>query len=270
MKFGICNEIFKDWNDMDRTIAYVREVGYDGLEIAPFTLAASVTDIPDATRRAIAQRAEQEGIEIVGFHWLLAGTEGLHLTHPEATVRERTAAYVRDLARFCGDVGGRLMVFGSPAQRNILDGVTKSEAFDYAREVFESALPVCEENGVTLCMEQLSHLETNFCDTVKDTVQLVEAVAHPNFQLLLDTKAMAFEETSRADLIRKHATVLHHYHANDENLGYPGSGEVDFAPIFEALHAIDFTGYVSVEVFDFEPGPEAIAEKSLAYLKQFV
>jgi len=270
MKFGICNEIFKDWNDIDRTIAYVREAGYDGLEIAPFTLAASVTDISDSTRKAIARRAEQEGLDIVGLHWLLAGTEGLHLTHPDAAVRERTAAYMRDLARFCGDVGGNLMVFGSPAQRNILDGVTKPQAFDYAREVFESALPVFEENGVRLCMEQLSHLETNFCDTVKDTVQIVEAIAHPNFQLLLDTKAMAFEEESRASLIKQNADILHHYHANDENLGYPGSGEVDFAPIFEALHAINFKGYVSVEVFDFEPGPQEITERSLAYLKLFV
>ena len=35
MKFGICNEIFKEWNDIERTINYVKEVGYDGLEIAP-------------------------------------------------------------------------------------------------------------------------------------------------------------------------------------------------------------------------------------------
>lgn len=270
MKFGICNEIFKDWNDTDRTIGYVRSIGYEGLEIAPFTLAASVKEVSDSTRRAIAQRAEQEGLEIIGLHWLLAGVEGLHLTHPDAGVRERTGAYLCDLARFCGDVGGRLMVFGSPQQRNLLDGVDKDEAFDYARAVFESALPVCEACGVTLCMEQLSRLETDFCNTVEDTVRLVEAVAHPNFQLMLDTKAMIYEDTSRADLIRQHAKRMRHYHANDENLGGPGSGEVDFAPIFEALREIAYTGYVSVEVFDFVPGPEMIAEKSLAYMKQFV
>jgi sugar phosphate isomerase/epimerase len=131
-------------------------------------------------------------------------------------------------------------------------------------------MPACEARGVTICMEPLTHLETNFCESAEETVRLIDAVAHPNFQLILDTKAMTFEQRSRAELIRAYAPYLRHYHANDENLNGPGWGDVDFAPIFEALRAIDFGGYVSVEVFNFEPGPEAIATKSLAYMKQFV
>jgi sugar phosphate isomerase/epimerase len=119
-------------------------------------------------------------------------------------------------------------------------------------------------------MEPLTHLETNFCTSAGETVTLIERVNHPNFRLLLDVKAMAFENETRAELIKKHAHHLAHFHANDENLNGPGWGEVDFAPIFEALKAIDYAGYVSVEVFNFEPGPEAIATKSLEYMKQFV
>lgn len=268
MKLGICSEIFKDWNDIGRTIDYVKRAGYDGLEIAPFTLAKYVTDIPASTRREIVSRAKQADLEILGIHWVLVGPDGMYLTHPDREVRDRTAQYLVDLAHFCGDVGGHIMVFGSPKQRNVMDGVTYRQACDHAVEVFEKALPAFAERGVTLCMEPLAAAETNFCKSADETVALIERIGHPNFQLLLDTKAMTDEPEGRPATIRKHAKYLKHYHANDANLEGPGFGDVDFGPIFGALRDIAFAGYVSVEVFKFEPGPEAIATRSLAYMKQ--
>ena len=270
MKFGICSEIFKEWNDLERAIGYVKETGYDGLEIAPFTLSQYVTDIPQSTRDNIVKWAAQAQLDILGIHWVFIGPEGVHLTHPDQAVRDFTAQYLIDLVRFCGDIGGKVIIFGSPKQRNVGRDVTYNQALDFARGVFERAMPECEARGVTICMEQLTHLETNFCQTVEETVELIDAVGHPNFQLLLDTKAMAFLPKSRAEYIREYGKYLRHYHANDANMNGPGWGDVDFAPIFEALRAIDYDRYVSVEVFNFEPGPEAIAERSLAYLKKFV
>jgi len=270
MKFGICSEIFKDWNDIGRAIAFAKEIGYDGFEIAPFTLAQYVTDIPAKTRRDIVAKAREHDLDILGIHWVLVGPEGIYLTHPDKTVRDRTAQYIADLAHFCGDVGGKVMVFGSPKQRNVMDGVTYEQAFDYAVEVFSRALPVCAERGVTICMEPLTHLETNFCTSAEETVRLIDRIAHPNFRLLLDTKAMAFEKEGRPATIRRFGKYLAHYHANDENMNGPGWGDVDFGPIFEALRDIGYEGYLSVEVFKFEPGPESIAAKSLEYMKRFV
>lgn len=270
MKFGICSEIFKDWNDIGRTIDYVKETGYDGLEVAPFTLAQYVTDISDDVRREIVLRAEQAQLEILGIHWVFVGPDGVHLTHPDPAVRQFTNQYIIDLVHFCGDLGGRIIVFGSPKQRNVENGVTYDEAFDYARAAFEHAMPACEARGVTICMEPLTHLETNFCQSAAETVKLIEAVEHPNFRLILDTKAMTFEPEGRPALIRKYAHLLKHYHANDENMEGPGFGKVDFAPIFNTLKEIQFDGYISVEVFKFDPGPEAIAQRSLEYMKQFI
>jgi len=269
MKFSICSEVFKDWNDIGRTIDYVKEIGYDGLEIAPFTLSQYAGDIPQQVRKDIVAKAEAAGLDIVGVHWVFVGPEGIHLTHPDQAVRDRTAQYVVDLANFCGDVGGKVMVFGSPKQRSVDESITYEQAFENAVGVFEKALPTCAERGVTICMEPLTHLETNFCTTAEETVRLIDRINHPNFRLILDTKAMKFEKDDRATLIRRYAKYLAHYHANDENLNGPGWGDVDFAPILQALKDIDFQGYVSVEVFNFEPGPEAIATKSLEYLKKF-
>jgi sugar phosphate isomerase/epimerase len=270
VKFGICSEIFKEWNDIARTVNYVKEIGYDGLEVAPFTFSPYVTDISDQTRREIVARAAEADLDILGIHWVFVGPEGVHLTHPDASVRQFTSQYMKDLVHFCGDIGGEVIIFGSPKQRNIEAGVTYDQAFDYAREIMSEAMPTCEERGVTICMEPLTHLETNFLQSAEETVKLIDAVQHPNFQLILDTKAMTFEDDDRATLIRRYADKMKHYHANDENLNGPGFGDVDFAPIFEALNDIDYGGYVSVEVFNFEPGPETIASKSLEYMKQFV
>jgi len=270
MKFGICSEIFKDWNDTGRAIDYVKEIGYDGLEIAPFTLSQYVTDISTSTRAEIVKRAAAAELEILGIHWVFVGPEGIHLTHPEKEIRERTAQYLIDLAHFCGDVGGKVMIFGSPKQRNIQPGLAYQQAFDNAVEVFSKALPTCAERGVTICMEPLTYLETNFCTSAEETATLIDAVNHPNFRLLLDTKAMTFEKGGRPATIKRFAKYLAHYHANDENLNGPGWGDVDFGPIFDALRDINYQDYMSVEVFKFEPGPEAIAVKSLEYMKRFV
>lgn len=270
MKFGICSEIFNDWNDIGRTIDYVKACGYDGLEVAPFSLAPTVGEISAATRAEIVRRAAAADLDIPGIHWVFVGPKDIHLTHPDPAVRKRTADYLVELVHFCGDLGGRVIVFGSPKQRNVEEGVTYAQAFDHARAAFEAAMPTCEARGVTICMEPLTHLETNFCQSAAETVRLIDAVAHPNFQLILDTKAMTFEDRSRPDLIRAYAPYLRHFHANDENLNGPGWGDVDFAPIFDALRDVGYDGYVSVEVFNFEPGPEAIAEKSLAYMRRFV
>lgn len=269
MKFAICNEIFKEWNDIARTCNFIKETGYDGIELAPFTFSQYVTDIDAATRKTIVKSAEEADLDVIGIHWVFVGPEGLHINHPDKELRDRAAQYLIDLAQFCGDVGGKLMIFGSPKQRNVHESLTYDQAFEYTAEVFEQAMPACEKHGVTICMEPLTHLETNFCTSAAEAVKLIERVNHPNFQLLLDTKAMAFEEEDRPALIRKYAKYLAHYHANDENLNGPGFGDVDFGPIFEALRDIDYQGYMSVEVFKFELGPETIATKSIEYLRKF-
>ncbi|HIA48481.1 MAG TPA: sugar phosphate isomerase/epimerase [Candidatus Hydrogenedentes bacterium] len=270
MKFGICNEIFQEWNDFARMCDYVKDVGYDGVEIAPFTFAGNVADISAETRKEIVARAKESDVEIIGLHWLLVGPDGMHITADDKSVRDHTVQYLKDLVDCCGELGGTRMIFGSPNQRNIADGQAYEEAFGNARGVFEQILPKLAEYGIVFCMEQLSTEETNFCHTAEQTVELVESIDHPNFQLILDTKAMVDEPLGRAETIKKYAKYLKHYHANDVNLKGPGFGDVDFAPIFEALKEIEFDEYVSVEVFDFKWGCVGIAGQSFEYMQQFV
>jgi sugar phosphate isomerase/epimerase len=269
MRYAICNETFAGW-DHGRVCRLVAELGYQGLELAPFTLAPRITDVSRERRRELRQQAEDSGLQIIGLHWLLAKTEGLHLTSADEAVRRRTAAYLVELARCCRDLGGDLLVFGSPAQRRIPAGATRAQAADHAADTFGRALPGIADCGVKLCLEPLSPPEADFVNTCAEAVQLLDRVNHPNFVLHLDVKAMSTDEAPAPELIRRHAPRTGHFHANDPNLRGPGFGATDFVPIFQALRDSGYPGWVSVEVFDYLPDPETIARESIRYMRECV
>ena len=266
MKFAICNETFQDW-PFERAFRFARQCGYTGIEIAPFTMATDVRQISPARRAEVRRQADDAELEVIGLHWLLAKTEGFYLTSPDPTVRRATSEYLGELARLCRDLGGKIMVFGSPQQRNILPGVTAEQASDYAAEVFRAAMPVLEECDVVLALEPLGPAEGNFLNHAADAVALIEHVGSPQCRLHLDVKAMSSEGPPIADIVRANAPWLTHFHANDANRLGPGFGEIDFVPIFEALGMIDYRGWVSVEVFDYSPGIERLARESIEYMQ---
>lgn len=268
MKFAICQEMFVDW-PWERQCAFSAELGYRGLELAPFTLAPRITDVPLTQRQTMRKQAEDAGLEIIGLHWLLAKTEGLHLTTSDVAVRKATAQYLIDLTHACADFGGTLMVFGSPVQRNVEPGMSREQAYANAAKVFRACLPAFEERGVRLCMEPLTPKETDFVNTCADAMQLIEMVDHPAFCLHQDVKAMLGAESEPIPaLIHKYAKHVGHFHVNDTNQLGPGMGETDFLPILQALVDSKYDGWVSLEVFDYRPGPETIARESMEYLQR--
>jgi sugar phosphate isomerase/epimerase len=180
----------------------------------------------------------------------------------------RTADYLAELARGCRDLGGDVMVFGSPAQRRIPPGASRVEAMEYAIDTFRRALPVIADCGVKLCLEPLTAQETDFVNTAAEAVEILDRLHHPNFLLHLDVKAMASESEPTPELIHRYAARTGHFHANDPNKRGPGFGATDFVPIFRALQESGYRGWVSVEVFDYSPDPETIARESLRYMRE--
>ncbi|WP_169980431.1 sugar phosphate isomerase/epimerase family protein [Tautonia rosea] len=268
IRFGICNELFEGW-DLARTCAEVKRIGYEGIELAPFTLAPLVTMLGKDRRAEIRQTIADSGLETIGLHWLLAKTEGYHLTSPDPTVRFNTIDYLKVLIEATKDLGGSLMVFGSPKQRDIAMDVSREDGERFAVEVLRAITDDLDAHGIELCLEPLSTAETNFLTSISETRALIERVGHPKVTLHLDVKAMSSDSGgSVPDLIRAHAPYAGHFHANDPNLRGPGMGDTDFGPILKALVDSGYDRWVSVEVFDFTPGAEETARQSLDCLRR--
>jgi sugar phosphate isomerase/epimerase len=167
----------------------------------------------------------------------------------------------------CADLGGAVLVIGSPKQRSLLPGVTREQAADFAREVFAPALGPARERGVTLAFEPLTTADTDFVSSVSEAIDLARQVGHPNFRINLDVKAMSAEDKPVADVIRSAAGWIAHVQVNDANGRGPGMGGVKYEPILAALREVGYDGWLSVEAFDYTPGAETIARESINYLR---
>ncbi len=272
MKLAICNETFQN-QPFQEVCECAGKLGYDGIELAPFTLGKKVTDISSSEREELKKIASDNGLEIIGLHWLLVLPKGeempLHINCADTSIRRQTVDYYKELMRFCADLGGRVMVHGSPKQRNWDESEKYQETFKRTVDFYQSTMETAKECGVSVCFEPLSHAETNFINSAGDAQALIDAVNSPNLKLHLDAKAMCGGEFHEPEeVIRRYKKVLGHFHANDRNKRGPGTGDVDFTPIAAALNEIRYSGYVSVEVFDYSPDGETIARESMAYLKK--
>lgn len=267
MKFAMCNEFCVDW-PIEDCFKLAADTGYDGVEVAPYTIADSVLDISPSRREQIRAAAAAAGVEVIGLHWLLVKPAGLYLNCPDRGLRERTRDYFAALIDCCADFGGDRLVIGSPKNRNLLPGVTWEQAWKYTVESFKSLLDRAQERGVNLCLEPLTTNETDFINTVDEGVRMCKEINHPNFKVHIDVKAMCGEGRPLYDIILGAKGYVGHFHVNDANRNGPGWGDTDYAPIVRAVREIGYDDYASVEVFNFTFPPQEIASKSLAFLKR--
>ena len=264
-RYSLCNEMFEDW-PLHKIAETAAGIGYHGVELAPYTLATVVTDIPAAERRQMRRDVEAAGIKVAGLHWLLANTDFL-LNTPDRDQREAAAGYLLDLIDFCADVGGDILVFGSPAQRDPAGGYPKDEAWKWTTQAMYRCGERALERGVVFCIEPL--FGTEIISGVDDAARLVKEVDHPGFKMMVDTKSMGGDARwPVSEQIKSVWPLFKHVHVNDPNLLGPGMGDLDFVPILATLRELGYEGWLSLEVFKFELGPERIARESLAYVQE--
>jgi D-psicose/D-tagatose/L-ribulose 3-epimerase len=266
MRHAICNEMFQTW-DFAGSAKFVRSLGYTGLEIAPFTLAESPTDISAAQRSGYRDILNSEGLSFVGLHWLMVSPKGLHVTTPDKPLRDRSWQHIRDLIDLCADLGSNgVMVFGSPAQRSTVDGATIPEATARYTEGLSTVANQAEDRGVTILVEALPIAQANVVNTLAEAASIVRQIASPAIQTMFDVHNAVDETEPHASLVEKYFDIIRHVHVNEMDGRHPGMGDYDFKPILKILHRLSYSGWVSLEAFDFSFGAEKIARESIDYL----
>src|SRR3990170_2835851 len=118
MRVSLCNEVVSEIN-FAAQCALARKFGYDGIEIAPFTLSDDPPRLTGAERKELRNTASDCGLAITSLHYLLRAPAGLSITSADDAQRARTVDVMRDLCVLAADLGAKVLVHGSPDQRKL-------------------------------------------------------------------------------------------------------------------------------------------------------
>ncbi len=266
MRLTLCNEVVREL-PFERQCELAAACGYDGLEVAPFTLDAEAPQLLPADRRAALRRAAADaGIAITGLHWLLVAPAGLSITSADATVRARTLEVMQRLIGLAADLGAGVLVHGSPGQRRVdVDGDTAR-----AEEAMARAGAWAAGAGVTYCLEPLAKRETNWATTVAEAAAIVRHIGNPALRTMLDVAAAGNGEDAPAAALLEEwlpSGLIAHVHFNDRNRRGPGQGSDRFAPIIAVLKRHQYAGLVGVEPFDYLPDGPTSAARAAGYIR---
>ncbi len=269
MKLALCNEVLAPLS-FEQQCVLARHMGYEGLELAPFTVSDEPESMTPAHARALRVTAQQHDMTITGLHWLLVKPEGLSITSPDAAVWQRTVDVMRHLCEVCADVGGTYLVHGSPGQRQQWPGQSMADALQRATQAWALAAEAAGRCGVTYCIEPLSSDQTPLVNTLEQAAAVVREVAHPALKTMLDTSSAGRAETDDIPTLIARwmpTGLLAHVQLNDPNRRAPGQGDMRFAPIVEALHTQGYRGVVAMEPFVYVPDGPGCAAWSVGYVR---
>ncbi|MEJ1975960.1 MAG: sugar phosphate isomerase/epimerase family protein [Acetobacteraceae bacterium] len=266
MRIALCNEVVRDL-PFERQCALAASLGYDGLEVAPFTLGADPHLLPASRRAALRRVAAESGVVLTGLHWLLMSPAGLSITDLDAAPRTRDV--IERLLGLCADLGGTYVVHGSPAQRR-LPPQGAAEARRLATDTLAHAARAAAQAGIVYCLEPLAPPEANFVTSIAEAAEVVQAVGSPALRTMIDTCAAGLGEAETPEALIARwmpASLLAHVHLNDPNKRGPGQGAMRFGPILSALREQGYAGWIGVEPFDYTPDGETCAARAIGYLR---
>jgi D-psicose/D-tagatose/L-ribulose 3-epimerase len=269
MKLSLCNEVLRHL-DFDQQCATAAALGCQGLELAPFTLAADPFDLDEAQAAGLRASAAAHGLQISSLHWLLVAPPGLSLTSHDPAVVGRTLDLLQRLIGFAAACGAQVLVHGSPAQRSPQPGQTVEDALLRCVEAWTKLAGRASAAGVTYCIEPLSPAETPVITTLAEAAAVVERIGIPALRTMFDLSAAAQSEQEPPErVLTRHLALGHvaHVQLNDRNRRGPGQGDTPVAPVLRSLREAGYAGWVALEPFVYLPDALSCAAASAAYVR---
>jgi D-psicose/D-tagatose/L-ribulose 3-epimerase len=269
VRIALCNEVLSDL-DIEHQCALAATLGYDGLELEPFTFGEEPHLLSQSRRATIRQAAADSGIAITSLHWLLVRPKGLSITSADGGVRAQTLDVMERLVELAVDLGCTAMVHGSPDQRTLPAGGDAHAARERALEAFTVVGEHARRAGLVYCIEPLAPDETNFINSVAEAAEIVRAIDNPALRTMIDCNAASRSEGEGLPQLIDHwlpTGLVAHIQVNDSNGRGPGQGLVPFAPVFAALLRNRYRGTVAVEPFEYVPDGPTVAARAIGYIR---
>jgi D-psicose/D-tagatose/L-ribulose 3-epimerase len=269
MRIALCNEVIAPM-PFPRQCEYAAKLGYDGLEIAPYTLSEEPHRLGAAQIAAARAAASDAGIAVTGLHWLLVKPAGLSISTRDDAIRKKTVDVMLALIDQCAELGGRYLVHGSPHQRRVDPGDTRVAALARAQQSFAAVAARAASAGVVYCIEPLAADQTPLINTLEEAARMVKEIGSPALRSMLDCSAAGrMEKQPLAALVEQWLPqgVIAHVQLNDRNRRGPGQGEQKFAPLLAALKRHRYAGDLAVEPFDYVPDGPGAAARAIGYVR---
>ena len=266
-QIAICNETYDPMPFAEGCRA-MKKAGYDGIEIAPPTLSEDPAALPASRRAELRRIMNSEGLRYVGLHRLLTVPKGLHITTPDAAVRDRSWSYLVRLIDLCADFGpGSVMVVGGSKERSTVNGAKVAEAVARVQDGLAGLAPHAAERGVTLLLEPLAPRLSDVINTMDEVVRIVQQVSNPAVTGMFDVHNAAAEKLPHGEVIRKYFRHIGHVHFNEMDGKRPGLGDYNYKPVMQALKDLSYQRWLSVEPFDFSGGGVKVGLESIRFLR---
>lgn len=264
MRYSICNWLFKEI-DFEKSCLLIAKHGFQGVEIAPFTLFDDPQDIGERKILEIEEALTRAGLKFVGFHAIFFGPGNFHITSQDRAIRQRSWDRLRRLVDIAGKLGGGVLVLGSPKQRRAI-GIPPENAVGYIKEGLSKIAPYATERKATILIEALPSTDTNVINTLEESRELIRSINKPGISGMFDFHNCAHETRSWSELIEHYFDIIQHIHVNEVNGSYPGTGNSDFTPAFVKLGEKRYTGWISLEIFHQPDDPDFVLSKTMQFL----
>jgi sugar phosphate isomerase/epimerase len=243
--------------DPDETLPALRDAGYDGIE--PFV--ANPAKFPiEAWARAV----ERAGLEFAAVGTgPVVSDDKLTFTDRDESVRRAAIARAKDVVRFAARLGAQVNI---GKLRGELPPGSEAEARGWMRAAFSELCEFSATQDVNITLEPQNRTVINNLNTTGDALAWLRDLALPNLRLMLDVFHMDYEGEAVARGFAEARDVLYHVHYADTERRVPGDGRLPFATFTDALRAIGYDRFITVEIKQ-EPNALTAARRSAAYLR---
>ena len=212
--------------------------------------------------------------------------DGRDLSSDDEQIRKGTKKYLRECIDLAEKVGSEVVagaLYSTVGKRRFISQNEKKEEWSRAVESLKEMAAYAGDHNIKLAMEPLNRFENDMINTVEQGLDMISQVNSPNLGLLLDTFHMHIEEKDTKKAILAAGDRIFHMHTCENDRSIPGTGQVDWKGVSEALRTVNYQKACVIEAFTpkltslaaavclwrpLAPSQDVLAKEGLDFLKK--
>ena len=210
-----------------------------------------------------ADLADDHGVEIavVGATGETAGIDNVSPAVVDPESREQSIAELEEAVETAAAAGGHNVLVTVGQRQDALDPHAQHVTLV---DVLRAVAPAAEDAGVTIVPEVLNTRVDHpgyYLSSSYEGYETVHAVDSPYVKVLYDVYHQQITEGNVIQNLTNNVEYVGHMHFADvPGRHEPGTGELNFPRIFDALDEIGYDGYVGAELTPTSDPDEVLAE----------